>query len=148
MSCALAKDEVWPLSKIVEDHILNDSFVVQYALESIPMPVRQKLTQVFGAKNFMADSGKPYQEGCVVLSPMLPMRRLIFSASNAKYCLVFYEQGGKALRLHVVVFGLSGPKANLLWAGLVTPDFNRPIKTLQELRDQIKEHKVIDSSSM
>ncbi len=130
-----------PLSAADKAHVLSDTFTVVKTVKQIPAAVQKALG--LPAKDplgGMADSGKPFQIGDAVnLSEKLPFRRLVFAATNPRYCLVCYDLGGIAYREEVILYHLQGGRAMIAWRAELDSDY-RPA-TLAKLRAVIKHGK-------
>ena len=130
-----------PLSAADKAHILGDTFTVVKTVKQMPPAVQKALG--LPAKDplgGMADAGKPFQIGDVVSSTdRLPFRRLVFAATNPRYCLVYYDLGGIAYREEVILYRLQGGQAAFAWRAELDSDY-RPA-TLDKLRAVIKHGK-------
>ena len=64
----------------------------------------------------MADIGESWRAGCIVLSPPLPSKRLIWASQFQDVFLIHYESGGYAHSFHLMLVRYSeGSKAEELW---------------------------------
>ena len=145
---AVANDEHGALSKSQKSFILSDSFSQLTKIEMIPRSVQLTFSKSLGETNFMANPGTSFQEGCVSLTPPVPLRRLIFGALNQRHCLLFYERGGKVHIYCVALFEFTDKVAHLLWAGTVDPSARLQIRTLEQLRKAILDERVRDSETL
>ena len=130
-----------PLSAADKAHVLGDTFTIIKAVHQMPAAVQKALG--LPAKNplgGMADAGKPFEVGDAVSgTDRLPFRRLVLAATNAHYCLVYYDLGGIAYREEVTLYRLQGGQAALAWRAELDSDY-RPA-TLGKLRAVIKHGK-------
>ena len=72
----------------------------------------------------IAEPGQKWQVGCVVTEPSLPIRRLIWAATDGEYYVVHYERGGIAHSFHVVIATLpkGTAKPTEIWVGNTKPN--------------------------
>ncbi|MBI4533887.1 MAG: hypothetical protein HY711_08050 [Candidatus Melainabacteria bacterium] len=141
-------DEVKILSADARHHFLDDSFALVSHASKLPSAVKQEFVQHCPGNEFMADRDAPFQAGCVVGEPPLPLRRFIFGAISPKQCIVFYESGGKAHLYHVALFGLQGNLSHLLWTGIIGSQDGRKITSIAKLREALTNQQIRDSSML
>ena len=128
------------LSATDKAHVLGDTFTVVKTVKQIPAAVQKALG--LPAKDplgGMADPGKRFAIGDAGNAERLPYRRLVLAATDADYCLVYYELGGIAYRHEVILYHLQGGKAMTAWRTELNSDY-RPA-TLAQLRAVIRHGK-------
>jgi hypothetical protein len=95
----------------------------------------------------MADVGGQWRAGCTGAAN-LPYRRLVFTANNARYCLLFYEIGGIAEYYKVALFSLDNNAAKVVWSGNIDGPYGSKINTLEQLREALKLRRIRTASSI
>src|SRR6185295_8430855 len=67
----------------------------------------------------MAEPGQKWQVTDVIMEPSLPIRRLIWAATDGEYYVVHYERGGIAHSFHVMIATITkeNSKPKLVWRG-------------------------------
>lgn len=122
-------------------HVLGDTFTVVRSVTQMPATVQKALgLPAADPLSGMTDPGKPFEVGDAV-SGKLPFRRLVFTAVNARYCLVYYEQGGIGCSLKCSLYRRQGRKAVNVWNGVLLLQVmihNAPT-TLAQLRTVIRQ---------
>ena len=113
-------------------HLLQDNFQIIRHVADIPPGVRQAFAEKAKLSQFhMADPGQPFQLTCIVTTPDLPGRRLIFAGISPGYCFIHYEHGGIAYGCDVELFRLvDNVKANFIWG----ETFHHAFNSLEQLR--------------
>ena len=127
-----------PLSADDKKHLLNDTFTVVKTVREMPISVKKLLipdTKTIASG--MADAGQEFRATDVVIKE-LPRRRLVLAAVNARYCLVYLEQGGRGYSQHVILFRLQSGRATRVWGSYL---FAHPPLTFLELRAALKSEK-------
>ncbi len=79
------------------EHTQNDSFQQIYSVKKLPTAIRDYLGK-------MANPRERWQDGCVLLSPIAPDKRLIFAALSDDHLIVYYETGGYSGALRFDIF--------------------------------------------
>ena len=116
-------------------HLLTDDFTVVRTVREIPAPIRHLLIpNARTISSGMADAGQEFRATDVVIKE-LPRRRLVLAAVNARYCLVYIEQGGRGYNQHVTLFRLQNGHATRVWGDYL---FARPPLTFSELRAALR----------
>ena len=105
----------------------------------LPAAVRRALTALFDSERLeMAEPGAAFQSTDVIVTPDLPVRRLIAAGCTRDLCLVHYERGGVAHSYQVVLFSISKEKARPQWGGLTSGS----VPSLAELKSLVLEGRV------
>ncbi len=101
----------------------------------LPKCVRAALIKHLAGPMEMAPADGRFNHGCL-LEPGLPRHRLIVAATNARYSIVHFEEGGFAPIRRVVVFShLAGSdQATVVWSGTMISDFGTHASFLEALR--------------
>jgi hypothetical protein len=119
-------------------HFLDGDFGLITKVESLPRPVLQTFTERDGSRRLMANPGKRFEAGDVILDASVPRKRLIFAGVSSTECFVHYEQGGRGHSFLLAFFRLTpNGKIQPVWRSYC----DGPAANLQELRS-----KVLDSS--
>lgn len=68
----------------------------------------------------IAEPGQKWQVTEVIMESSLPIRRLIWAATDDEYYVVHYERGGIAHSFHVMIATITkgNPKPKLVWRGV------------------------------
>ncbi len=108
-------------------------------VDNLPAAVRSALTTLFGSERLeMAEPGAAFQSTDAIMTPDLPVRRLITAGCARDLCLVHYERGGVAHTYQVALLALSPERARFQWGGLTSG----PIQGLAELKSLVVEGRV------
>lgn len=122
-------------------HVLGDTFTVVKTVKQIPAAVQKALGMPPKKPlDGMADAGEPFALRDAV-SGKLASRGLVFAAVNARYCLIYYEQGGIGYSLKCSLYHRQGRKAVSVWNGILLLQVvihNAPT-TLAQLRTVIRQ---------
>ena len=119
------------LSANDKKHLLNDNFTIVKTVREMPTRVRQLLIPDAKTISYgMADAGREFQVTDVVFKEP-PLRRLVLAAMNPRYCLVYFEQGGRGYSQHVALFRLQNGHASRVWGSGLSA---HPLLTFPELR--------------
>src|SRR5690242_19040740 len=87
------------------EHILDAKFRLATTTEDILLNIKQAFCQLSRQSSFaIANPGRKYQVGDVVLDRTLPRRRLVFAGINEDKWLIHYERGGRGRGYDVVMF--------------------------------------------
>ena len=126
------------LSDTLRARVKGDRFDVVTSIRGLPLGVRGALQTLFGSQSFdialdIAEPGAKFQETDLVVSPKLPVRRLIAAGCSREYCLVYYERGGRAHTWHVALFHHTLAAARFEWGG-VAP---RALVTIADVRNAV-----------
>jgi len=72
-----------------------------------------------GGTDRMADPGEKWQVTDVIMEPSLPIRRLIWAATDGEYYVVHYERGGIAHSFHIMIAKVAkkNSESKLIWRG-------------------------------
>jgi hypothetical protein len=72
-----------------------------------------------GGTDRMADPGEKWRVTDVIMEPSLPIRRLIWAATDGEYYVVHYERGGIAHSFHIMIAKVAKKNAQLklIWRG-------------------------------
>ena len=86
---------------------------------------------MFGGTLDIAEPGAAFQSTDVLVTPRLPLRRMVGAAcSNDFYCLVYYERGGIAHTRYVVLFHWSPDDTRFEWGSTAAGAY----KSIDEVR--------------
>jgi hypothetical protein len=95
------------LSEALLAHVKGEQFAIVTSLRGLPLGVRDGLQTLFGSQAIdtaIAEPGAAYQATDVVVTPNLPLRRLVAAGCSVDHCLVYYERGGIAHTFQVALF--------------------------------------------
>jgi hypothetical protein len=116
------------LSAALRAHVKDARFGIVTSIRGLPLGVRDGLQTLFGSQSLdIAEPGAAFQVTNVIVSPKLPIRRLVAAGCSNDYCLVYYERGGTARTWHVALFHWSPAATRFEWGatapgGLATID--------------------------
>jgi hypothetical protein len=87
-----------------------------YAVTNLPPPVLALCADINGR---LAGPGQKWEVTDLITNEELPLRRLIWAATDGDYWVVHYERGGIAHSYHVMVVQLphGDSKPSFLWRG-------------------------------
>ena len=109
------------LSEALRDHVKNDRFGIVTSIRGLPLGVRNKLQELFGSQQTLdidiAEPGAEFQSTDVIVTPQLPIRRLVAAGCTIEYCLVYYERGGIAHTWQVALFHWTPAATRFEWGG-------------------------------
>jgi hypothetical protein len=104
------------LSPALRAQLQKGTFQAVTSVRGLPLGVRERMTTMFGGTLDIAEPGTPFQSTDVLVTPRLPIRRMVSAAcSNEFYCLVYYEKGGIAHTWNVLVFHWSPDGTRFEW---------------------------------
>jgi hypothetical protein len=104
------------LSPALRAQLQNGTFQAVTSVRGLPLGVRERMTTMFGGTLDIAEPGTPFQSTDLLVTPRLPIRRMVAAAcSNDFYCLVYYERGGLAQTRYVLVFHWSPDDTRFEW---------------------------------
>jgi hypothetical protein len=93
-----------PASRVpFDDCTLTHHLASVYSLAALPAAVRSDVMTRVGR---LADRGEPYQSTDAIVLHGAPMQRFIRAVQSEHKIFVWYEQGGIAVRLHVLVYDI------------------------------------------
>ena len=120
-SAMLAGSQATPpatLSASLRAHVKDDRFGIVTAVRGLPLGVRDELQTLFGSKTLeIAEPGAPFQVTDVIVTPRLPIRRLVAAGCSTDHCLVYYERGGIAHTWQVALFHWTPAATRFEWGG-------------------------------
>ena len=106
------------LSASLRAHVKDDRFGIVTAVRGLPLGVRDELQTLFGSKTLeIAEPGTPFQVTDVIVTPRLPIRRLVAAGCSTDHCLVYYERGGIAHTWQVALFHWTPAATRFEWGG-------------------------------
>ena len=107
------------LSAELQAHLRDGRFGIVTSIRGLPLGVREALQTMFGSRTLdIAEPGAEFQRTDVIVSPNLPIRRLVAAGcSTGYYCLVYYERGGFAHTWHVALFHWTPDATRFEWGG-------------------------------
>ena len=106
------------LPETLRTHMKSDRFDVVTSIRGLPLGVRSGLQTLFGGPDLdIAEPGEKFQMNDVMVTPRLPIRRLISAGCSTDHCLVHYERGGFAHSWRVAVFHWTPAATRFEWGG-------------------------------
>ena len=122
------------LSGALRDLVKNERFGIVTSIRGLPLGVRDELQELFGSQALdIAEPGAAFQVTDVIVTPQLPIRRLVAAGCTIEYCLVYYERGGIAHTWHVALFHWTPAATRFEWGGAAPGG----LATLDDVRDAI-----------
>jgi len=110
-----------PLPAALRAHVQGERFGIVTSIRGLPLGVRDQLQKLFGGGTLdIAEPGAAFQVTDVMVTPRLPIRRLVAAGCSADHCLVYYERGGIAHTWHLALFYWT-PGATRLEGGGMAP---------------------------
>src|SRR5687768_1030907 len=107
------------LSTELRAHIRDGRFGVVTSIRGLPLGVREALQALFGTGTLdIAEPGAEFQRTDFIVTPMLPIRRLVAAGCSSEYCLVYYERGGFVHTWHVALFHWRPAATRFEWGGV------------------------------
>lgn len=93
------------LSAAMRTHVRSERFQIVTSVRGLPLGVRDALQALFGSPVLdIAEPGTPFQVTDNIVTPRLPIRRLVSAGCSSDHCLVYYERGGIAHTWQVALF--------------------------------------------
>jgi hypothetical protein len=107
------------LPAALRTHLQAEQFAIVTSVRGLPLGVRDQLQKLFGTQALeIAEPGAPFQSTDVLVSPRLPIRRMIAAGcSTDHHCLLYYERGGIAHTRHVMLFHWTPDATRFEWGG-------------------------------
>lgn len=122
------------LSVALRAHVQNERFGIVTSIRGLPLGVRDGLQTLFGSSALnIAEPGAPFQVTDEVVTPALPVRRLVAAGCSIDHCLVYYERGGVAHTWQVALFHWTPALTRFEWGG-VAP---RGLASIDEVRSAV-----------
>ena len=107
------------LSAALRTHLQAEKFDLVTSVRGLPLGVRDLMQKMFGTLSLdIAEPRGEFQVTDVIFKPGLPIRRMIAAGcSNDFHCLLYYERGGIAHTLHVMLFRWTPDATRFEWGG-------------------------------
>ena len=106
------------LSAELRAHVKDERFGIVTSIRGLPLGVRDGLQKLFGSQALdIAEPGAEYQATDAILTPRLPIRRLVAAGCSTDHCLVYYERGGIAHTWQVALFHWTPAATRFEWGG-------------------------------
>ena len=106
------------LTQTLRAHVQSERFDKVTSIRGLPLGVRSGLQTLFGGPDLdIAEPGEKFQATDVMVTPRLPIRRLLAAGCSTDHCLVHYERGGFAHSWHVAVFHWTPAATRFEWGG-------------------------------
>ena len=128
------------LSPALRTHLQTERFLIVTSIRGLPLGVRERLQQMFGAFGLdIAEPGAEFQRSVARVGSPLPSRRLVAAGCAAdNHCLVYYERGGAPLTYRVALFHWTPAETRLEWGGTAPAGF----ATIDEVRKAVAAGKI------
>lgn len=122
------------LSAALRAHVKDERFQVVTSVRGLPLGVRDGLQTLFGSQTLeIAEPGARFQVTDDIVTPRLPIRRLIAAGCSADHCLVYYERGGIAHVWQAALFHWT-PAATRFEGGGTAP---RDLASIDDVRSAL-----------
>jgi hypothetical protein len=106
------------LSGALRAHVEGERFGIVTSVRGLPLGVREALQTLFGSASLdIAEPGAEFQTTDVLITPRLPIRRLVAAGCSNDHCLVYYERGGVAHTWHLALFHWRPEATRFEWGG-------------------------------
>ena len=98
--------------------VQDGRFGIVTSIRGLPLGVRDALQTLFGSLSLdIAEPGAEFQRTDVIVTPGLPIRRMVAAGCTNRYCLVYYERGGFAHTWQVALFRWTPEATRFEWGG-------------------------------
>jgi len=129
----------YTLPAAVRAHLKSETLTPVEHVRDLAPSAREALRSLFEADSLeMADPGAEFQSTDAIVTPSLPVRRLIAAGCSRDHCLIHYERGGISHSYQIVLLALSKEGARPQWGGSTSG----AIAGLAELKAQVVEGRV------
>ena len=107
------------LSAALRTHLQAERFDIVTSVRGLPLDVRNLMQKMFGTVSLdIAEPGAPFQATDVLVTPSLPIRRMVSAGCSKDFhCLVYYERGGIATTRFVMLFLWTPDATRFEWGG-------------------------------
>jgi hypothetical protein len=100
-------------------HVKAERFGIVTSIRGLPLGVRDGLQMLFGGRTLdIAEPGAEFQATDVIVTPRLPIRRLVAAGCSTDHCLVYYERGGFAHTWQLALFHWTPAATRFEWGGV------------------------------
>jgi hypothetical protein len=121
-------------SGALRDHVKDGRFQIVTSVKGLPLGVRNELQTLFGSQTLdIAEPAGEFQVTDVIVTPKLPIRRLVAAGCTIDYCLVYYERGGGVHTWHVALFHWTRAATRFEWGGIAPGG----LATIDDVRNAI-----------
>jgi hypothetical protein len=122
------------LSGALRAHLKDERFAIVTSIRGLPLGVRDGLQTLFGSPTLeIAEPGAEFQVTDEIVTPKLPIRRLVAAGCSTDHCLVYYERGGIAHTWQVALFHWTPAATRFEWGGVAT----RGLASIDDVRNAI-----------
>jgi hypothetical protein len=122
------------LSGALGEHLKSERLGIVTSVRGLPLGVRDALQSLFGSPSLdIAEPGAEFQVTDAVVTPRLPIRRLVAAGCSMDHCLVYYERGGIAHTWHVALFHWTPAETRFEWGGTAP----RGLATVDDVRNAV-----------
>jgi hypothetical protein len=105
------------LSAALRAHLKEERLQAVTSIRGLPLGVRIELQTLTGTLE-IAEPGEEFQVTDVIVTPKLPIRRLVLAACSIDHCIVYYERGGIAHSWHAALFHWTPAETRLEYGGV------------------------------
>ncbi len=99
-------------------HVQNERFGIVTSIRGLPLGVRDGLQALFGSQTLdIAEPGADFQMTGVIVSSLVPTRRLVAAGCSIDRCLVYYQRRGNDPTWHVALFHWTPAATQFEWGG-------------------------------
>jgi hypothetical protein len=100
-------------------HVKDERFELVTSIRGLPLGVRDGLQMLFGSQTLdIAEPGAEFQVTDVIVTPGLPIRRLVAAGCSIDHCLVYYERGGIVHTWQAALFHWTPAATRFEWGGI------------------------------
>jgi|SRR6266566_2978905 len=122
------------ISQTEKREFLDGDFTIVTDLKALPRSIVAAFTEQGGSRLLMANPGKRFEVGDVILDSSVPRERLIFAGVLDAKCFIHYEQGGRGHSYIIAFFSMvTADRMRPVWRGYCA----QPAPNLSDLRSQI-----------
>jgi hypothetical protein len=123
------------LPAALRTHVQGERFGMVTSIRGLPLGVRDGLQALFGSQTLdIAEPGGDFQMTGVVVSSLLPTRRLVAAGCSRDHCLVYYQRRGNDPTWHVALFHWTPAATRFEWGGTAPGGL---MTTIDEVRNGI-----------
>ena len=107
------------LPAALRTHLQAERFDIVTSVRGLPLDVRNLMQKMFGTVSLdIAEPGAAFQATDVLVTPSLPIRRMVSAGCSKDFhCLVYYERGGIATTRLVMLFLWTPDATRFEWGG-------------------------------
>lgn len=104
-------------------HLQDERFGIVTSIRGLPLGVRDGLQRLFGSQTLdIAEPSGDFERSGVIVSSLVPTRRLAVAGCSNDHCLVYYQRRGNVPTWHLALFHWTPALTKFEWGGSAPPD--------------------------